>query len=168
MSRWDRAARGGSGGSLGSLSTPRSPGLRRPSGLDGGRARRPGWGRPSKMRWPRGPLENRFLASSQPRCPAPGHPAAVVTAKASAMETIVQKARSRLPGRVCSVASARPSGSPVILLSLAWARAGLQIAPSAGRPATRLPSHAKRPARLAHVPLFPLRGRLPAPRSSLR
>lgn len=77
------------------------------------------------MRWPRGPLENRFLACSQPRCPAPGHPAAVVTAKASAMETIVQKARSRLPGESVfssfSAALRLPCYSVVLGVGSRWA-----------------------------------------------
>lgn len=60
------------------------------SGPDRGTVRGPGWGRPSKPCWPLGPSENRFLAYSPQHCPAPSQPEAVVIAKPSAMETIVQ------------------------------------------------------------------------------
>lgn len=116
------------------------------SGPDRGTVRGPGWGRPSKPCWPLGPSENRFLACSPQHCPAPSQPEAVVIAKPSAMETIVQPG-SRLPGEkaacqlgVPAVASlCSPPVLPVALLCLACAPLDPEVPLLQGNPQTLSP-----------------------------
>ena len=124
-----------------------------------GRVRRPGRGRPSKMCWLLGPLENPFLASSQQPCPVPGHPGVVVTAKPSAMETIVQPRAAWRAGQLLSAGSVqlRSALLPFPLVSCcAWP--GLPLDSEAlllqGDPRARSPFSRQEAAQLALTPRF--------------
>lgn len=136
--------------------TPSRPRLSR--GLDRRGGRRPGCSWPSKMCWMLGALENQRLTSSQQHCPGPGHPEVVVTAKPSAMETIVQPQEQEAgqpPSARCLAAF--PSRALVMLLCLARPRFGLRSAAFAGRPASSLPLSMPRGRHSWHTrPLFRL------------
>lgn len=84
------------------------------------------------MCWLLGPLENPSLASSRQRCPVPGQPEVVVTAKLGAMETVVQPPERAAgePGSCCQLGqcilglpSSRTPCCPVVLgLGSLWTR----------------------------------------------
>lgn len=112
-----------------------------------------------RMCWPLGPLENQFLTSSQQHCPGPGHPEVVVTAKPSAMETVVQPQEQAAWRAGQALRSARCSfcfysHSP--LLCYAWQGSLWTQRHSFCRETCKLapPFHAKRPAQLAPPPPF--------------
>lgn len=126
-----------------------------------GRVRRPGRGRPSKMCWLLGPLENPFLASSRQPCPALGHPGVVVTAKRSAMETPVQPRAAWRAGQLLSAGTVQfPSALLPFPLVSCCAWPGLALDSEAlllqGDPRARSPFSRQEAAQLALTPRFRL------------
>ena len=106
-------------------------------------AERVGRGRPSKMCWLRGPRGNPLLASSRQRCPALGHPGAVVTAKPSAMETIVQLQEQAAAGPgSCSLPGRHSFDLPPVCVGAYGAQPGCPFCRDTHRLAP--PSYAKR------------------------
>lgn len=117
------------------------------------------------MCWMLGALENQCLTSSQQHCPSPGHPELVVTAKPSAMETIVQPQEQEAgqpPSARCLCAPLPcPCYAVVLGVGSLWTQKrcfcweACKLAP---------PFHAKRPAQRAHVPPVPAAAfQLPGP-----
>lgn len=117
------------------------------------------------MCWMLGALENQRLTSSQQHCPSPGHPELVVTAKPSAMETIVQPQEQEAgqpPSARCLCAPLPcPCYAVVLGVGSLWTQKrcfcweACKLAP---------PFHAKRPAQRAHVPPVPAAAfQLPGP-----
>lgn len=117
------------------------------------------------MCWMLGALENQRLTSSQQHCPGPGHPELVVTAKPSAMETIVQPQEQEAgqpPSARCLCAPLPcPCYAVVLGVGSLWTQKrcfcweACKLAP---------PFHAKRPAQRAHVPPVPAAAfQLPGP-----